>query len=106
MTNLEKPKAMLFLDFDGTITCRDVVDTILETYADEKWLSFESDWRAGRMGSRDCLQAQISMVRATRQQLDKLLDSMVVDEGLTSLLETCAAERVSAHIISDGFDHC
>ena len=101
-----KPKAVLFLDFDGTITCRDAVDTILETYADPKWLSFEADWRAGRIGSRDCLQAQMSLVRATRRQLDTLLDSMTVDPGLNTLLEVCSRQKISAHIISDGFDYC
>src|SRR6266850_1760275 len=42
------PKAILFLDFDGTITRRDAVDAILETYADPEWLEFEAQWRAGR----------------------------------------------------------
>ena len=72
MTELQTPKAMLFLDFDGTITRRDAVDAILEAYADPKWLTLEAEWRAGRMGSRDCLQAQMALVRATRKQLDSL----------------------------------
>ena len=106
MTNSRKPIAMLFLDFDGTITRRDAVDVILETYADPQWLAFEADWRAGRIGSRDCLQAQMSLVRATRSQLDTLLDSIEVDYGLINLFATCAAENIPAHIISDGFDYC
>ena len=97
---------MLFLDFDGTITRRDVVDVILETFADQRWLTFEADWRAGRIGSRDCLQAQMSVVKATRRQLDALLESIEVDEGLTDLLELTVAQKISAHIISDGFDYC
>src|SRR5262245_37958377 len=106
MTTLQAPKAMLFLDFDGTITRRDVVDCILEEFADSKWLSFETDWRAGKMGSRDCLQAQLCLVRATRNQLNALLDSIAVDDGLIKLLEVCGALGIGAHIISDGFDYC
>jgi 2,3-diketo-5-methylthio-1-phosphopentane phosphatase len=106
MTELQTPKAILFLDFDGTITRRDAVDVILEVYADPKWLELEAEWRAGRMGSRDCLQAQMGLVRASRQQLDSLLDEIEIDEGLTSLLELCAAHEIPAHIISDGFDYC
>lgn len=106
MTNAITSKAMLFLDFDGTITCRDAVDVILETYADPKWLAVEAEWAAGRIGSRECLQAQISLVRATRQQLDTLLDSIAVDGGLADLFAVCAAEKIPAHIISDGFDYC
>jgi len=103
---LQTPKAILFLDFDGTITCRDAVDAILETYADPKWLAFEAEWRAGRIGSRDCLQAQMALVRATRKQLDKLLDEIEIDKGLAALLENCAAHDIPVHIVSDGFDYC
>src|SRR5215510_9026721 len=106
MTDSQRPKAVLFLDFDGTITYRDVVDVILETCADPKWLLYEAAWRAGRLGSRDCLHAQMSLVHVTRQQLDRLLDSIAVDEGLLELIELCAAQKIPAHIISDSFDYC
>jgi 2-hydroxy-3-keto-5-methylthiopentenyl-1-phosphate phosphatase len=104
MTELQQP--ILFLDFDGTVSRRDVVDEILEAYADDKWRAIEEEWRAGRMGSRDCLQAQMALVRATRAQLNALLDEIEVDEGFLVLLETCAAHGVSANIVSDGFDYC
>lgn len=106
MTEPKTPKAILFLDFDGTISRRDAVDAILEAYADPKWLAYEQEWRAGRIGSRDCLYAQMALVRATQKQLDALLDEIEVDEGLAALLEMCAAQQVPAHIISDGFDYC
>jgi 2-hydroxy-3-keto-5-methylthiopentenyl-1-phosphate phosphatase len=106
MADSERPRAVLFLDFDGTVTRRDVVDVILEAYADPRWLLYEAAWRAGRMGSRDCLHAQMSLVRVPRQQLDSLLDSITVDEGLIDLFELCAAQKIPAHIISDGFDYC
>src|ERR1700681_3726001 len=103
---VQKPKAILFLDFDGTISRRDAVDAILETYADAKWLTFEAEWRAGRMGSRDCLRAQMSLVRASRKQIDALLDEIGIDEGLVALLEMCAGQHITTNIISDGFDYC
>lgn len=104
MTKLQTP--FLFLDFDGTISRRDAVDAILETYADPKWFTLEEDWRAGRIGSRDCLRAQMSLVRASRMQIDALLDEIGIDEELAALLEMCALHDIPAHIISDGFDYC
>jgi 2-hydroxy-3-keto-5-methylthiopentenyl-1-phosphate phosphatase len=101
---LERP--ILFLDFDGTVTGRDVVDAILEAYADPRWLTVEEQWRAGRIGSRSCLRAQMALVEASRVELDALLDSIEVDEGFALLLDTCAAEEVPVHIVSDGFDYC
>ena len=97
---------VLFVDFDGTVTTRDVVDVILEKFADERWLEIEKQWRRGRIGSRDCLRAQMALVRATRGELDALLDSIRVDEGFALLLEICARHQLAVHILSDGFDYC
>ncbi|MDQ3817974.1 MAG: MtnX-like HAD-IB family phosphatase, partial [Acidobacteriota bacterium] len=105
-TNEENNRPILFIDFDGTITLRDVTDAILERFADGRWLDIEKQWRAGRMGSRDCLLAQMALVRAGREELDGLIDSIQVDEGFSLLLEVCARHNIAAHIVSDGFDYC
>ena len=101
-----KPKAVLFLDFDGTISRQDAVDAILEGYADPKWREFEKKWQDGRIGSRDCLQAQMSLVCATRSQVNSLVDEIALDQGFAPILETSAAHDLPVHIISDGFDYC
>jgi 2-hydroxy-3-keto-5-methylthiopentenyl-1-phosphate phosphatase len=106
MSGHQTTTPVVFLDFDGTITRRDVVDVILETYADERWIEIEKQWRAGRIGSRACLRAQMALVRATREQLDALVDSIEVDLGLAPLLETCARRRLQVNVVSDGFDYC
>jgi 2-hydroxy-3-keto-5-methylthiopentenyl-1-phosphate phosphatase len=96
----------LFLDFDGTITKRDATDAILEAYADPQWLQVEEAWKSARIGSRDCLRAQMALVTATRQELDALLDAIEIDEGFVTLVDACAAHAVPVHIVSDGFDYC
>jgi 2,3-diketo-5-methylthio-1-phosphopentane phosphatase len=101
-----EPPAIVFLDFDGTITLRDATDAILEAFADRAWLEIEEAWVAGHIGSRECLAAQIALVTARQDQVDDVLNSIDVDPGLASLLDTCATERVPVHIISDGFDYC
>jgi 2-hydroxy-3-keto-5-methylthiopentenyl-1-phosphate phosphatase len=102
----EKPQAVVFLDFDGTITRRDATDAILEAFADPRWLDVEEAWIAGRIGSRECLAAQMDLVTATRDQVDQLLNGIEVDPGFGSLLDGCAAKSLPVHIISDGFDYC
>ena len=97
---------IVFLDFDGTITQLDATDAILEAYADPRWLRIEEEWKAGRIGSRDCLTAQMALVSATAQEIDRLLDGIDVDAGLVTLLVTCSARDVPVHVISDGFDYC
>ena len=97
---------ILFLDFDGTISERDAIDALLEAFADSRWLAIEEEWKAGRIGSRECLREQVALVRATPKEVNALLDTIKVDRGLITLLETCANYRVSVHIVSDGLDYC
>jgi 2,3-diketo-5-methylthio-1-phosphopentane phosphatase len=100
------PRAVLFIDFDGTITVRDATDALLEAFADPDWLRIEAAWVAGRIGSRECLAEQMALVRATPEQLDAVLDAMAVDVGFAPLLDVCARHRVPVHVLSDGFDYC
>lgn len=106
MLDQSQQPPILFLDFDGTVSERDAIDVLLEAFADPQWLDIEADWQAGRIGSRECLRAQMALVRATREEVDALLDSIKVDRGFAELLETCARHRVPVNIISDGFDYC
>jgi 2,3-diketo-5-methylthio-1-phosphopentane phosphatase len=96
----------VFVDFDGTVSKDDVVDAILEAHADPGWHRIEDEWQAGRMGSRECLREQMSLVRATEQEMNALVDRIELDEGFGALLHTCARHAVPIHIVSDGFDYC
>jgi 2-hydroxy-3-keto-5-methylthiopentenyl-1-phosphate phosphatase len=100
------PGTVVFLDFDGTITLRDATDAILDAFADPQWLQIEDAWVSDRIGSRECLAAQMALVTATREQVDHLLDEIGVDPGLVMLLDVCAARATPVHIVSDGFDYC
>ena len=96
---------VVYIDFDGTISKSDVIDRILETFADPRWLEIEEEWVAGRIGSRECLREQISLVRATDHELNELIDTVEIDEGLSALLGTCRDSGMDVHIISDGFEN-
>jgi 2,3-diketo-5-methylthio-1-phosphopentane phosphatase len=97
---------VVFLDFDGTISRSDVVDAILERFAVDGWQRLEEAWQAGRIGSRDCLAGQIACVRASPQELHRLIDGIEIDDGIVLLLEACRRCNVDVHVISDGFDYC
>jgi 2-hydroxy-3-keto-5-methylthiopentenyl-1-phosphate phosphatase len=103
---MPQPAAVVFLDFDGTITRCDATDAILEAFADPQWHAIEDQWVAGRIGSRECLTEQMALVKATPGDVDRLLDSIEVDPGFTVLLDDCRRQRIPVHIISDGFDYC
>src|SRR5262245_12565255 len=58
-------KCHVFVDFDGTIASLDTTDLLLERFAAPQWRQIEEDWKAGLIGSRECLVRQIDLVRAT-----------------------------------------
>jgi 2-hydroxy-3-keto-5-methylthiopentenyl-1-phosphate phosphatase len=99
-------RPIVFMDFDGTISRADVVDAILERFASSEWMQIEREWQAGRIGSRECLSAQMSHVVATPAELGSLLDEMEIDSGFPALLSTCARHGLPVRIVSDGFDYC
>ena len=99
-----KPKIM-FLDFDGTISQKDVIDQILMRFADDKWLEIEDEWTSGKIGSRECLQKQFALVKATAFELDEFIDELELDEGFLDVIRFCDAANIKVHIVSDGFEY-
>lgn len=96
---------VMFLDFDGTISKKDVIDQILEQFADEKWLEIEEMWLSGKIGSRECLQKQFALVKATSDELDEFIDKLELDDGFLNVVRFCEKANIKLHIISDGFDY-
>src|SRR5262249_12993758 len=97
---------VVFLDFDGTISRVDVVDAILDRYADPAWERVEREWKAGRIGSRACLAAQIALVTASEAEVGSLLSAIEIDPGFPPLPDGCGGAGSPVHIVSDGFDYC
>jgi 2-hydroxy-3-keto-5-methylthiopentenyl-1-phosphate phosphatase len=67
-------KCRVLVDFDGTIAPTDTTDLLLERFAEPEWHSIEDDWKAGRIGSRECLVRQIDLVRATPTEMDSFMN--------------------------------
>ena len=53
----------VFVDFDGTIVPLDATNELLGRYADAEWLEIEEEWQAGRIGSRECMERQVALLR-------------------------------------------
>lgn len=99
------PKGLrFFLDFDGTISTEDVVDKILERFADKEWRVIEKQWAAGVIGSRECLSRQMALVRAKPREFGRLLDAVNIDPYFVPFLRHARAAGVPVAVVSDGFD--
>lgn len=93
-----------FLDFDGTITQSDVVDSVLERFASSEWRKVEKEWVDGKIGSRECLKKQIGFVSTTPDRLDALLSEVSLDPYFISFLKRARDLNIPVAVLSDGFD--
>jgi 2,3-diketo-5-methylthio-1-phosphopentane phosphatase len=97
-------RCRVLVDFDGTIAPDDPTDRILDRFAAPKWRDLEDDWQAGRMSSRECMQRQAALLRATPGQLDAAIADVRIDPGFHAFVALCRRRGVAITIVSDGFD--
>ena len=94
----------VLVDFDGTIVPGDVTDHVLQCFAGPQWLELEALWQSGRMNSRDCLGAQVDLIRASRDEIVRAINEREIDPAFPAFAAECAARRIPVTVVSDGFD--
>ena len=95
----------VFIDFDNTISQGDVLDSVVEKFAhDETWRDLEESWVTGKIGARECLNGQLSIVKATDNALHAHLATIQIDPGFHDLIKVIEDEHIEYAILSDNFD--
>lgn len=100
----EARTCMFFCDFDGTVTREDVIDRVLEEFADPMWRQIEQAWVGGEMGSRDCLAMQTKLIKAKKQDLLDFVEGIDIDETFIDFARYCESKTIEIVILSDGID--
>jgi len=95
----------ILCDFDGTAAVDDTTDTLLETFGCAGWEVLEDDWRAGRIGSHDCMAGQVALLDMSRAELDRHLDERELDPVFPEFVRAMRARGVHVEIVSDGLDY-
>ncbi|HVY54250.1 MAG TPA: MtnX-like HAD-IB family phosphatase [Thermodesulfobacteriota bacterium] len=96
---------VIFCDFDGTVTLEDVVDKLLELYADPRWKHIETLWRQGRIGSEECLGLQLKCIGPIEErELFRFAFGIGIDPGFKDFIRTAKRSGTGIYIVSDGFD--
>ena len=97
-------KCRVFVDFDGTIAPVDTTDLLLERFAAPAWRDIEEEWKAGRIGSRECMVRQIDLVRATPAKMDDFIRTVDIDPGFRSFAALFRRLGHALVVVSDGLD--
>jgi len=97
----------IFLDFDGTVTKKDVGDEIFKKFLDINVVNnIVEDLLQDRISSRECWE---SLCKAAppinKNELDEFILSQEIDPTLHPFINYCESNRIELFILSDGFDY-
>ena len=97
-------KRIILSDFDGTITTKDTLVEMLNTYAPSSWHRIEKSVRSGRMGSRVALRKEFSLFYISKRAYIAFLNKRIkIDPGFKSFLKFIRQKRIKFVILSGGF---
>ena len=95
----------ILCDFDGTISVEDVIDSLLDRFGRPGWEVLEQDWRAGRIGSRECMAGQVELLQMSRAELDAHLAGMWIDHAFPGFVAKAHELGAPIRVVSDGLDY-
>ena len=105
MTGIHVSDWTILCDFDGTAALDDTTDTLLETFGLDGWEALESEWRAGKIGSRECMAGQVALLDMDRTQLDAHLAARKLDSSFAEFVALTKTLGIRVEILSDGLDY-
>jgi 2,3-diketo-5-methylthio-1-phosphopentane phosphatase len=95
----------VWIDFDGTLTKTDVLDTLIAKYSkDDSWRAIELAWQEGRIGSRACLEYEFNLLRIFDHELNAEIRDVQLDPGAKALMCLLRTHDIPTAILSDGVD--
>lgn len=100
------PMIRMFVDFDGTITARDVGDALFEYFGGSEAVSAVEAYRAGEISAAECFRRECEACdEVDVQELNSFLDSQEIDETFPPFVAFCRERGIPCTIVSDGMDY-
>ena len=101
---LDSKKTVLFIDFDNTISLGDVLDAVIEKFSPTRqWETWQTDWREGRITTRECLEKQMGGLAVDEATLLAFVSQVDIDPDFIRLQAWAAASGTQMLIVSDNF---
>jgi HAD superfamily phosphoserine phosphatase-like hydrolase len=99
----ELEHVLAVMDFDGTITASDCMQTVLRRHV-AAWSTLAEAVRAGRLAQAAAIEEAVGLLRVPREQvLREFADAAVLRSGFRGFLEKLLAGGGRAAVISVGF---
>jgi 2,3-diketo-5-methylthio-1-phosphopentane phosphatase len=96
-------KLALLVDFDGTVTEKDLAGILLNAFAVEDWRRFQPMLDAGLISFRECSSLEYSCLPNKEEELTQFaLELTVIRPGFKELVKHCKEEEIPLIIVSGG----
>jgi 2-hydroxy-3-keto-5-methylthiopentenyl-1-phosphate phosphatase len=96
----------IFLDFDGTITLKDVSDYLFSQLSERRSEFFVKEYLAGKIGARECFLGECQVSGAvTMESVENIVDRPEIDPTFKDFVEFCQSRGIPFYVLSDGFDY-
>lgn len=95
---------VFFVDFDGTITKKDIACAIVEEFAEPGWMEVEERWRRKEISTEECAVQIFEFVRAGEEEILSFINKVVIDEYFIPFVDLCMKNGYDVKIVSDGYD--
>jgi 2,3-diketo-5-methylthio-1-phosphopentane phosphatase len=100
----KKQSLIIFCDFDGTFTEKDIGHRVFKHFSGGKNLSLVEDWKKGLISSRECLRREAEMVSVNPDDFYRFLDSFKLREGAEEFYRLVDRQNIPFYLVSDGTD--
>jgi 2,3-diketo-5-methylthio-1-phosphopentane phosphatase len=98
-------KTVLFVDFDNTISCGDVLDAVIEKYSrTAEWKKWQIEWQENRISTFECLRRQVGGLEVDKDSLLDFVRHVAIDRDFVHLQGWAASTGTELVIVSDNFD--
>jgi 2,3-diketo-5-methylthio-1-phosphopentane phosphatase len=93
----------IVVDFDGTISLDDVSDGLFEAFAEPGWKEIDLEFERGEIGSRECIERQMALLRGTPEELETYaVEHFRLDPTFRPFVDWARSRRIDVTIASDG----
>jgi 2,3-diketo-5-methylthio-1-phosphopentane phosphatase len=96
----------VLVDFDGTITRRDIGDQVVINFAEPGWEDALDRFRAGEMNSKDFWAYEMSLLRKDREDaaVEHSLSIAELRSGFANFLDYCKTHDIPVEVASSGMN--
>lgn len=98
-------KTIYLVDFDGTITTLDTLDTISEKFALPTWREIDEKWVKKEISTIEAMQNILTIMDFKKHELIEFLNVFEIDPYFISFMKIIKEKKDLLVIVSDGWDY-